>query len=90
MTYIKYQDKFYKQIDLKDLWKKELIELITKAIEVKENRVVEYINSNRHHYWKTQPMRLNNQLNMATKNCDIVNWLSELDKPNLLSMAQNI
>lgn len=44
MEYIKHRNEFYKKIELKDLDKKELIKLITEAVEINPT-VIERRNS---------------------------------------------
>jgi hypothetical protein len=58
MQYIKHNWQFYQKIELKDLDKKELIKLITEAIEI-EPKIVERWNTIYRDYWWYKPLYYN-------------------------------
>jgi hypothetical protein len=57
MEYLKNKWEFYKKIDLKDLWKLELIKLIKEAIEYEPERVTTIIERNQPYYINRYPTR---------------------------------
>ncbi len=50
MEYLKHKSEFYKKINLKELWKAELIKLIKEAVEYEPERVTTIIKENNYTY----------------------------------------
>lgn len=97
MEYIKHNGQFFKKIDLKELDKKELIKLITEAIEI-EPRVIE----RRHSYprwWYNY--KINTSDSSISTNAISTSWtltnvgsiiasLNNLTTDNLITLASTI
>ncbi len=87
MKYIKHDWSYYKEITLKDLDKKELIELIQNAIEI-ENKIIHKVERIYDRRWYNQPYVTYCDTWTLSTSSATLNWNAlTLDTSTLASMS---